>query len=70
MTIIQMRALVRDRFPHVRISVKTVSFEDLARGESKCLTITGEKSAAELQLINQWAKDCGVLPDTSLRFYQ
>jgi hypothetical protein len=42
----------------------------LARGEAKALTVTGERSIEELKTINTWATECGIMPDTSIRFYK
>ena len=69
MSTAQFRGLVRGQFPHATVKVKTVSFADLARGESQCLTTEGTRAASEQQQINQWAQQAGIQPDTSLRFY-
>ncbi len=68
MTTHAFRTLVRTHYPHVKVTVKTVSFQDLARSDAKCLTVSGDKTRVELAQINRWAKEAGVLPDTSLRF--
>ena len=72
LTISQFRKGVKTRWPHVKISVRTVSFADLARCSAKCLAVTGEKRgdlAPILAPINELAKQAGIIPDTSLRFY-
>jgi hypothetical protein len=70
MPIHQFRKLVREKFPHITLSIRTVSFQDLARSDAKCLTVTGDKSVAELRQVNDWARQAGVLPDGNLRCYK
>lgn len=69
MTIHEMRKRVRAEYPHVRIKVRTVGFQDLARADRKCLTIEGDRSADEVATINEWAREAGVAPDGNARFY-
>lgn len=70
MTVNEFRKYVKTGFPHVKVSVKTVSFMDLARDSAKCLTITGDRSSEERKAINTAAKEAGILPDSNIRFYQ
>jgi len=69
MSLAEFRKLVRTNYPHIKISVRTVSFADLARASAKCLTVEKAQSAQELAQVNAWAKAAGVLPDTSLRSF-
>lgn len=69
MTVSELRRNVRQTFPHVTIKVRTVSFVDLARASRQALTITGDRSAAEVETINGWAREAGILPDGNIRFY-
>lgn len=70
MTVFQFRKQVREHYPHLRVTVRTVSFMDLARGGAQCLTIVGRmQSAAEHGQVNTWAKEAGILPDGSVRVY-
>ena len=68
MTTNEFRGLVRKHFPHVAVKVKTVSFQDLARADAKCLTVAGDRTASELIQINDWARQAGIVPDGNLRF--
>ena len=68
MTTNEVRRRVRDAYPHITITVRTVSFEDLARASKKCLRVVGDRTHEELAQVNAWASDAGILPDTSLRF--
>ncbi len=70
MTVSEFRKTVKTRFPHVKISVRTIGFADLARDRAKCLTVSGERSIEELKEINELAKLAGILPDTSIRSYK
>ncbi len=63
------RSMVRSTFPHVKVSVRTVGFQDLARCDAKCLTVLGDRSFDELQAINAWAAEAGIVPDKALRTY-
>lgn len=69
MTVAELRKRVRAGYPHVKISVRTVGFQDLARQDAKCLTIKGDRSVDELAAINDWAREAGVVPDGNARFY-
>ena len=65
----QFRKKVKEVYPHVKVSIRTVSFQDLARADRKCLTVSGDRQG-ELQQINAWAKDAGIIPDGNIRFFQ
>ena len=67
MTITEFRRLVRTRFPHVKASVRTVGFTDLARASAKCLAVEGDRGYEELRQINAWAKEAGIVPDGNIR---
>ncbi len=69
MTIADFRRYVRTFYPHVRVSIRTVSFVDLARTSAKVLTITGDRDSSETSVINKWAKEAGVIPDGNIRYY-
>ena len=62
------RRAVKTSFPHAKVSIRTVSFSDLARCSKQCLTVTGDRRG-ELALINQWARRAGVLPDGNIRCF-
>jgi hypothetical protein len=70
MSINEMRAKVKQTYPHVKISVKTVSFSGFGYGSAKFLTVAGDRSLEELKQCNEWAQEAGVKPDSSLRFYK
>src|SRR5437016_6091358 len=70
MDVAELRRRVRAQYPHVKISVRTINFVDLMRESRKCLTIEGDRSAEEVQQINAWAKEAGIVPDGSIRGYQ
>jgi hypothetical protein len=67
MTTIEFRKKVKEAYPHVKISIRSVSFSDLARGSAKCLTVTKDKDG-EIIAINAWAKEAGIIPDGNIRF--
>lgn len=69
MTEQELRGIVKQRYPHIRISIRTVSFSDLARCERKCLTITGDRAIEEVRAINEMAKAMGIIRDCNLRVY-
>jgi len=69
MTIAEFRKNVKTAFPHVTVSVRTVSFMDLARMTAKCLTVTGNRTLEELKQINEWAREASIVRDGSLRAY-
>ena len=69
MSLAEFRKLVRTNYPHIKISIRTVSFADLARASAKCLTVEKAQSVQEFAQVNAWAKAAGVLPDTSLRSF-
>jgi hypothetical protein len=64
----EFRAKVKATYPHVTVKITTVSFQDLARGDAKCLTVEHDRQG-ELKQINQWAKDAGILPDRNIRCF-
>ena len=66
-TITEFRKMVKTCYPHVKVSIKTVGFSDLARVDVKCLTVTGDKPG-ELSQINTWAREAGIIPDRNIRF--
>ena len=69
MTIATFRRMVRELYPHVKVTVRAVDFTDLARVTKKCLTVSGDRDSIELSTINGWAKQAGIVPDGNLRFY-
>lgn len=69
MTIPMFRKYVRTFYPHVKLSIRTVHFTDLARASKKCLTMSGDRDTMETQVVNGWAKEAGVLPDNNIRTY-
>lgn len=66
MTIAEFRKLVKKNYPETKISIRTVSFMDLARGKAKCLTIDDVTPAAARNQINEWAAEAGVIRDNSV----
>jgi hypothetical protein len=66
MNISQFRKAVKTEFPHVKISIRTVNFQDLARDSKKFLTVNNENQE-ELITINAWAREVGIMPDTNIR---
>jgi len=70
MTISEFRKKVKEAYPHVTITVRTVDFTDLVRATAKCLTVKGDRSADELAQINAWAKEAGIVQDGNVRFYK
>ena len=66
-TVSDFRKQVRARWPHVKVSIRKVGFGDLARGDGKCLTVTGDKPG-EIAEINALAKAAGIVPDGNIRF--
>lgn len=70
MTVFQFRQRVREHYPHLRVTVRTVSFSDLARAGARCLTIVGRMQCWEEHAqVNTWAREAGILADTSVRVY-
>ena len=69
MTEREFRARVKATYPHVKVSVKTVSFADLGFGSAKRLSVDGDRSVEELRQINELAKGAGIVPDGNARFY-
>lgn len=67
MTIAEFRKKVRATYPRVLISVRTVSFVDLARVSAKCLTVAGEYDSEELRQINAWAREAKIVPYGGVR---
>ena len=68
LTIAEFRRRVKTTYPHVTISVRTVDFTDLARAQAKCLMATGDRQG-DLAQINAWAREAGIVPDGSLRYF-
>jgi hypothetical protein len=66
MTIPEFRREVKIGWPYVKVTIRTVSFADLARAERKCLTVTGDKKG-DLQHINALAVQAGIQPDKNCR---
>ena len=66
MTIGEFRKQVKATYPHVKVSIRTVSFSDLGRGSRACLTVTGDRPG-ECGKINAWAREAGILPDGNIR---
>jgi len=62
------RRAIKNSFPHVKVSIRTVSFQDLARCSKQCLTVKGDRRG-ELGLINQWASRAGIIPDGNIRCF-
>ena len=69
LTIAEFRKKVKQQFPHVKLSIRTVSFQDLARCSRKCLELANMQSFTEHGTINDWARQAGVIPDTSIHGY-
>lgn len=67
MTPSEFRHIVKTRWPHVRVNIRTVSFSDLARGDAKCLRVTGDRGG-EIAEINKLAAEAGIVPDGNIRF--
>lgn len=65
MTIADFRKLVKKNYPETKISIRTISFVDLARNSRKCLRIDDTTPAAARNQINEWAAEAGVIPDNS-----
>jgi hypothetical protein len=68
LTIAEFRRRVKATYPHVTVSVRTVDFTDLARTQAKCLTVTRDRQG-DLVQINAWARETGIVPDGSLRYF-
>lgn len=71
MTTAEFRKAIKTQFPHVKASITTISFMDLARDSRKCLTVTGDRPG-DMQTINALAKTAGILRadySGNLRFY-
>lgn len=69
LTTSEFRKRVREAYPHVKVSVRTTDFTDLARSKAKCLEVTGDRNIDELVQINAWATEAGILPDRNVRSY-
>lgn len=52
-----LRVYVKEHYPHIKISVRSVSFEDLGRGSRLCLKVIGDQHSGELDDINNRARD-------------
>ena len=57
----QFRKKVKATYPHVKVSIRTVSFSDLARASATFATIKGAKYD-EWRQIETWAREAGVIP--------
>lgn len=67
-TTTEFRRYMRTSHPGVRFSIKTVSFQDLARADRHTLTLKeGLTTSTQLAEINLAATVHGILPDGSLR---
>ena len=62
------KAMKRD-YPHLKISVRKVSFSDLARGEAYRVSVGPGATVSDLHWINKSAKEAGILPDQSVRTF-
>jgi hypothetical protein len=60
MTVSEFRKAVKQRWPHVKISIRTVSFQDLARDSAKFVTVEGDLPG-EFPAIKTLAKEAGLL---------
>jgi len=69
MTINELRKYVKEKYPHIKITVKTLSFQDLARCSKKCLNISGDTCWQECKDINDKAEEMGIVPDGNVRCY-
>ena len=73
-TVHRLRQNVKAEYPHLKVQVRTVSFEDLARASPLCLRIRGADGGSprfapgQQSQINEWARSAGVVPDTSIYF--
>lgn len=56
----QLRRKIKEKYPHVKVSIRTVSFSDLARAEAKFATLTGA-APADWKQIKDWASQAGVI---------
>jgi len=63
MTTMEFRRLVRQRYPHVRISIRSRYFDG---DKWLCLTIEGDRPG-EAGEINDLARQAGILPDDNVR---
>lgn len=68
-TTAEFRRSVKNSFPHVEVTIRTVSFSALARCSRKCLKVNGERRG-ELQYINELARRAGLIPDGNIRCYE
>lgn len=66
MTVPEFRKRVKLEYPHIKISVRTVSFSGFGYDSAKFLTITGAHYTHETQTINAWAEEVGLMPDKSI----
>lgn len=57
-----LRRYVRETYPHVRLSIKTVGFSDLARGDGRFALFKGVQSPEEWKDLEERARDCGLVP--------
>ncbi|MGO9377057.1 MAG: hypothetical protein ACLP29_00735 [Dissulfurispiraceae bacterium] len=64
-----LRHFVRDKYPHIKISIRTIDFGGFGFGSSKCLTITDDRNSEEVRAINDLAAQAGILRDSAIRCY-
>jgi len=60
------RKRIKAEFPHVKVSIRRVSFQDLARADRLCLTASGDRPG-ELREINRIAESFNIIPDGNVR---
>lgn len=63
------RKRIKAEFPHVKVSIRRVSFQDLARADRFCLTVTGDKPG-EVRDINRIAESFCIIPDGNIRYHE
>ena len=68
MSIHEFRKEVKAGWPYVKVTVRQVSFQDLARASKPCLTVTGDRRG-DLSHINALARQAGIVPDGNLRWF-
>ena len=69
LTVAELRKKVREAYPHVIISVFTVSIPCTSWPSRKVLKIYHAKSHQELTVINAWAGQADVRPDERIHVY-
>ena len=58
----EFRKEVKRQWPHVKVSIRTISFADLARDSAKFVTITGQSGPEEYRPIADLARKAGLIP--------